>query len=176
MLQRRSTRALIYATGSGFGISGPDRDNLAMDFTIQAMSGIMSVTGAPDGPPMKSGPTLVDMMGGTALYGGILTALFERVRTGRGRLVEVAMQETVYATMASPMEYFHRTGKIPPRSGNRQAGPFVGTLQRLPDERRLRGHQRRHRGALDQAAERDAADGSARRSPLCDARKARRAE
>jgi crotonobetainyl-CoA:carnitine CoA-transferase CaiB-like acyl-CoA transferase len=113
---------LIYATGSGFGISGPDRDNLAMDFTIQAMSGIMSTTGAEDGPPMKSGPTLVDMMGGTALYGGILTALFERVRTGRGRLVEVSMQETVYATMASPMEYFHRTGKIPPRNGNRQAG------------------------------------------------------
>jgi crotonobetainyl-CoA:carnitine CoA-transferase CaiB-like acyl-CoA transferase len=114
--------ALIYATGSGFGISGPDRDNLAMDFTIQAMSGIMSTTGAADGPPMKSGPTLVDMMGGTALYGGILTALFERVRTGRGRLVEISMQETVYATMASPMEYFHRTGKIPPRNGNRQAG------------------------------------------------------
>jgi CoA:oxalate CoA-transferase len=114
--------ALIYATGSGYGISGPDRDNLAMDFTIQAMSGIMSTTGAPDGPPMKSGPTLVDMMGGTALYGGILTALFERVRTGRGRLVEISMQETVYATMASPMEYFHRTGKIPPRNGNRQAG------------------------------------------------------
>jgi crotonobetainyl-CoA:carnitine CoA-transferase CaiB-like acyl-CoA transferase len=113
---------LIYATGSGFGISGPDRDNLAMDFTIQAMSGIMSTTGAPDGPPMKSGPTLVDMMGGTALYGGILTALFERARTGRGRLVEVSMQETVYATMASPMEYFHRTGEVPPRNGNRQAG------------------------------------------------------
>jgi crotonobetainyl-CoA:carnitine CoA-transferase CaiB-like acyl-CoA transferase len=113
---------LIYATGSGFGISGPDRDNLAMDFTIQASSGIMSTTGAPDGPPMKSGPTLVDMMGGTALYGGIVTALLERMHTGRGRLVEVAMQETVYATMASPMEYFHRTGKIPARVGNRQAG------------------------------------------------------
>ncbi|MDQ2802866.1 MAG: CoA transferase [Pseudomonadota bacterium] len=50
---------LIYATGWGYGISGPDRDNLAMDFTIQAQSGIMSVTGAPEGPPMKAGPTLV---------------------------------------------------------------------------------------------------------------------
>jgi crotonobetainyl-CoA:carnitine CoA-transferase CaiB-like acyl-CoA transferase len=113
---------LIYATGSGFGISGPDRDNLAMDFTIQAMSGIMSTTGAADGPPMKSGPTLVDMMGGTALYGGIVTALLERMHTGHGRLVEISMQETVYATMASPMEYFQRTGAIPPRNGNRQAG------------------------------------------------------
>src|ERR1700687_6075557 len=45
---------LVYATGSGYGITGPDRDNLAMDFTIQAQSGIMSVTGFPDGPPVKA--------------------------------------------------------------------------------------------------------------------------
>src|SRR5258705_1752623 len=91
---------LVYATGSGFGISGPDRDNLAMDLTIQAASGIMSVTGAPDGPPMKAGPTLVDFMGGIHLYAGILTALYERDRSGGGepggRLVEVAMPGTVY--------------------------------------------------------------------------------
>jgi len=113
---------LIYATGSGFGISGPDRDNLAMDFTIQAMSGIMSVTGEPDGPPMKAGPTLVDMMGGTALYAGIVTALLERERSGQGRLVEVAMQETVFSALASSIDYFMRTGEIPTRVGNRQAG------------------------------------------------------
>jgi CoA:oxalate CoA-transferase len=83
---------LIYATGTGFGISGPDRDNLAMDFTIQAASGIMSVTGAPDGPPMKAGPTLVDFMGGIHLYGAVMTALFHRAQTGLGQLVEVAMQ------------------------------------------------------------------------------------
>ena len=88
---------LVYATGTGFGISGPDRDNLAMDLTIQAASGIMSVTGAPDGPPMKAGPTLVDFMGGIHLYAAILTALYDRDRSGEGRLVEVAMQETVYS-------------------------------------------------------------------------------
>ncbi len=113
---------LIYATGTGFGISGPDRDNLAMDLTIQAASGIMSVTGAPDGPPMKAGPTLVDFMGGIHLYGAILTALFERERSGQGRLVEVAMQETVYPSLAASFEYYHRTGQPPPRAGNRQAG------------------------------------------------------
>src|SRR5580704_6993385 len=113
---------LIYATGTGFGISGPDRDNLAMDLTIQAASGIMSVTGAPDGPPMKAGPTLVDFMGGIHLYAGILTALYERDRTGEGRLVEVAMQETVYPSLAASFEYYHRTGRPPPRTGNRQAG------------------------------------------------------
>ena len=114
--------SLIYATGTGFGISGPDRDNLAMDLTIQAASGIMSVTGAPDGPPMKAGPTLVDFMGGIHLYGAIMTALYEREKSGEGRLVEVAMQETVYSSLAASFEYFHRTGNPPPRTGNRQAG------------------------------------------------------
>jgi len=113
---------LVYATGTGFGISGPDRDNLAMDLTIQAASGIMSVTGAPDGPPMKAGPTLVDFMGGIHLYGAILTALFDREKSGEGRLVEVAMQETVYSSLAASFEYYHRTGQPPPRTGNRQAG------------------------------------------------------
>lgn len=113
---------LIYATGTGFGISGPDRDNLAMDFTIQAVSGIMSVTGQPDGPPTKAGPTLVDYMGGIHLYGAVMTALFQRVATGQGQLVEVAMQETVYCSLAASYDYAYKTGKVPPRAGNRQAG------------------------------------------------------
>ncbi len=123
---------LIYATGSGYGISGPDRANLAMDFTIQAQSGIMSITGAPDGPPMKAGPTLVDMMGGIHLYAGILTALFERIVTGRGRLVEVAMQETVYPTLASAMEYYVRTGDVPSRAGNRQTALSTAPYNAYP--------------------------------------------
>ena len=113
---------LIYATGTGYGISGPDKDNLAMDFTIQANSGIMSVTGDPAGPPMKAGPTLVDFMGGIHLYAGVVTALFHRMATGEGQLVEIAMQETVYPSLASSYDYFFRTGKAPPRAGNRQAG------------------------------------------------------
>jgi CoA:oxalate CoA-transferase len=112
---------LIYASGTGFGLSGPDRDNLAMDMTIQAASGIMSVTGFPDGPPVKAGPTLVDFMGGIHLYAGVMTALYDRDRSGMGRLVEVAMQETVYPTLASSFEYYHRTGEVPPRPGNRQS-------------------------------------------------------
>src|SRR5437763_2168641 len=113
---------LIYATGTGFGISGPDRDNLAMDMTIQAASGIMSVTGFPDGPPVKAGPTLVDFMGGIHLYAGIVTALYDRDRSGTGRLVEVAMQETVWPTLAASYDYYYRTAKVPPRTGNRQSG------------------------------------------------------
>jgi CoA:oxalate CoA-transferase len=119
---RQVNPRLVYATGTGFGISGPDRDNLAMDFTIQAASGIMSVTGDPDGPPMKAGPTLVDFMGGIHLYAAVVTALLQRTATGQGQLVEVAMQEAVYPTLASSYDYHLKTGKVPPRAGNRQAG------------------------------------------------------
>ena len=93
-----------------------------MDMTIQAASGIMSVTGFPDGPPVKAGPTLVDFMGGIHLYAGIVTALYDRDRSGVGRLVEVAMQEAVYPTLAASYDYYYRTGEIPPRTGNRQSG------------------------------------------------------
>jgi crotonobetainyl-CoA:carnitine CoA-transferase CaiB-like acyl-CoA transferase len=119
---RQVNPGLIYATGTGFGISGPDRDSLAMDFTIQAASGIMSVTGDPEGPPMKAGPTLVDFMGGIHLYAAVMTALLHRTTTGQGQLVEVAMQEAVYPTLATSYDYHLRTGKVPPRAGNRQAG------------------------------------------------------
>jgi crotonobetainyl-CoA:carnitine CoA-transferase CaiB-like acyl-CoA transferase len=70
---------------------------------------------------VKAGPTLVDFMGGIHLYAAVITALFQRERTGVGQLVEVAMQETVYSSLASSMEYYVRTGKEPPRTGNRQS-------------------------------------------------------
>jgi len=65
---------------------------------------------------------LVDFMGGIHLYAGIVTALYDRDRSGVGRLVEVAMQETVYPTLAASYDYYYRTGEIPPRTGNRQSG------------------------------------------------------
>ncbi len=114
---------LIYGTGTGFGISGPDRNNLAMDVTIQASSGIMSVTGMPDGPPLRSGASMVDFLSGVHLYAGILTALYERTRTNQGRLVEVSMQETAFPTLASNIGLVYRNkGVIPPRVGNRHGG------------------------------------------------------
>ena len=110
---------LIYASGSGYGLSGPDRDNLAMDLTIQAVSGLISTTGFPDGPPVKAGPAVVDFLSGIHLYAAVTTALFERGRTGKGRLVEVAMQEAAYATLTSHLEAYWQSGTVPPRTGNR---------------------------------------------------------
>jgi CoA:oxalate CoA-transferase len=113
---------LIYASGSGYGLSGPDRDNLAMDLTIQAVSGLIAATGFPDGPPVKAGPAVVDFLSGIHLYAAVVTALFERAQTGKGRLVEVAMQEAAYATLTSSLEAYWQNGKVPPRTGNASHG------------------------------------------------------
>ena len=114
---------LVYGAGSGYGRSGPNRNYPAMDLTVQAMAGIMSVTGFADRPPVKAGPALCDFFGGTHLYAGIMTALFERERTGRGRLVEVSMQEAVYASLASNLGLHHGSGgQAPARTGNRHGG------------------------------------------------------
>lgn len=114
---------LIYAAGSGFGWSGPYRDYPAMDLTVQAMSGIMSTTGYPDRPPVKAGPAVCDFSGGVHLYGAVVTALFERERTGKGRFVEVAMFDAVYAANSSALGlYFGSGGLAPMRTGNRHSG------------------------------------------------------
>ena len=110
---------LVYASGTGYGLSGPARDNLAMDLTVQAVGGVMSVNGPADGPPLKTGLAICDFVGGVHLYGGIMTALFERSVTGRGRVVEVAMQEAIYPVLTSNIASLHRNGwQQPPRRGN----------------------------------------------------------
>jgi crotonobetainyl-CoA:carnitine CoA-transferase CaiB-like acyl-CoA transferase len=113
---------LVYASGTGYGLTGPDRDNLAMDLTIQAVSGLISATGEPDRPPLKSGPAVVDFLSGIHLYAATVTALYERSVTGVGRLVEVAMQEAAYPTLTSQLEGYWSTGKVPPRTGNSSHG------------------------------------------------------
>jgi formyl-CoA transferase len=115
--------ALIYASGSGYGNEGLYSSFPAMDLTVQAMSGVMSVTGEANGPPMKVGPAICDFFGGTHLYGAIVTALFERERSGKGRSVEVSMMESVYASLSSNLGlYFSSNGEAPMRTGNRHGG------------------------------------------------------
>jgi crotonobetainyl-CoA:carnitine CoA-transferase CaiB-like acyl-CoA transferase len=114
---------LIFASGKGYGSEGPYKDFLAMDLTIQAMSGVMSVTGYADGPPMKSGPAIADFMGGIHLVTGVLGALYSRERTGYGQKVEVSMHDAVLPTLTSPLEAYYRTnGTAPERTGNRHGG------------------------------------------------------
>ncbi len=117
---------LIYASGSGYGLTGPDRDMMAMDLTVQANSGMMSLTGFPDGPPMKCGAAVVDFMSGIHLYAAVVTALYERSVTGRGRLVEVSMQEAAFPSFASNLGMlYEQDGAAPPRTANRHGGLSV---------------------------------------------------
>ena len=122
-LQKINPR-LIYAASSGFGSTGPYRKYLAMDLTVQAISGVMATTGFPDRPPVKAGPALCDFFAGIHLHSAILTALYHRERTGEARRVEVAMQDAVYASLSSSLGMHwggHGSG-IPPRTGNRHGG------------------------------------------------------
>jgi formyl-CoA transferase len=114
---------LIYAQGSGYGLSGPYRDYPAMDLTVQAMAGVMSVTGYPDRPPVKAGPAICDFFGGVHLFGAVMTALYEREQTGIGRAVDVSMLEAVYASLSSNLGlYYGSGGDVPMRTGNRHGG------------------------------------------------------
>lgn len=115
--------SLIYASGSGYGSTGPYRDLPAMDLTIQAMSGAMAVTGFPDREPVKAGPAISDFLGGIHLYGAIATALYQREKTGHGTTVEAAMLDSVYPSLMSSLGlFFGSTGETPTRTGNRHSG------------------------------------------------------
>jgi CoA:oxalate CoA-transferase len=114
---------LIYGSSSGYGKSGPYKDYPAMDLVMQAMSGVINSTGFPDQPPVKSGAAICDFMAGIHLYGAIMTALYERERTGVGRVVEVSMQDATYASLASNLGMLHARGDAAPaRTGNRHGG------------------------------------------------------
>ena len=116
---RAENPGLIYAAGTGYGSTGPHRDYLGMDVTIQAMSGIMSITGDADGPPLRSGATFCDILGGAHLYAGIVTALYRRMRTGEGAVVDISLQDATLPTLASALGAYFLAGEQGPRSGNR---------------------------------------------------------
>ena len=111
---------LIYAAGSGYGRSGEHRDYLAMDITVQAMAGVMSSTGVDEMPPLKAGPAISDFFGGVHLYSAVVTALLQRERTGQGSILDVAMQDSVFPTLATIIgAYYYKNKEVPGRNGNK---------------------------------------------------------
>jgi formyl-CoA transferase len=124
---------LIYGSNSGYGKSGPYRDYPAMDLVMQAMSGIINSTGYPDPPPVKSGAALCDFSAGIHLYGAVVTALYQREHTRKGRVVEVSMQDAIYASLASNLGMLHARGdKAPARTGNRHGGLGISPYNAYP--------------------------------------------
>ena len=107
---------LIVCDISGYGDSGPYRDKKAYDLLIQSEAGMLSITGTPE-HPSKVGASIADICTGMYAYSGILTALLQRGRTGKGSRVEVAMFEALCEWMMQPLLYAHFTGKRIQRAG-----------------------------------------------------------
>ncbi len=103
---------IIYAQIKGFGEGSPYEKNLAFDMIAQACGGTMSITGEPDGPPIKPGPSLGDTGTGMTMAISILGALYERRATGQGRRLQVAMQDAMlhYIRIAFQAQARHRPG------------------------------------------------------------------
>ena len=108
---------LVYGQVKGFGKGSPYEQNLAFDMIAQACGGTMAITGERDGRPCKPGPTLGDTGTGMLLAIGILGALFQRQRTGEGRLVQVAMQDAQMQYSRSAFIQHARTGQPAMRNG-----------------------------------------------------------
>jgi CoA:oxalate CoA-transferase len=110
---------LIYAAASGFGHSGPYRTRAAYDMVVQGMGGIMSLTGHPGSPPTRVGTSVGDITAGLFTAIGINAALFERVRSGSGRKVDVAMLDCQIAILENAIARYFSTGQVPGPLGAR---------------------------------------------------------
>jgi itaconate CoA-transferase len=107
---------LIVCDVSGYGESGPYASKKAYDLLVQSEAGVLSVTGTPD-TPSKVGISIADIATGMYAYSGILTALLQREKTGRGGRIEVTMLEALGEWMSYPLYYAHFSGVAPPRTG-----------------------------------------------------------
>jgi CoA:oxalate CoA-transferase len=118
---RKLNKGLIYASGSGFGRSGPYSNYPAFDPVVQAMTGLMNSTGFPENPPVKAGPPIFDIMSGTHLCAGILAAIHQRDRTGEGTIVETSLFEASLGPLITQMSAYMAKG-LNGRFGNTAPG------------------------------------------------------
>jgi len=109
---------LVYASITGFGPDGPGRDTPGYDFMVQALSGLMSITGAARGQPMKVGVAIVDVLTGLNLQGGVLAALYDREHSGRGQRVDVTLLGSALAGLVNQASSWLTAGVEPRRDAN----------------------------------------------------------
>ena len=122
---------LIYCAVSGFGHSGPEKTTAAFDGKLQAMSGIMSITGEPAGGPMRAGFAICDTIGGMTAALAVSSALYQRTHTGRGQFVDVAMLDAALAFIPGPVSEYTVAGIEQRQIGN-------GSVSRKPTANRFR--------------------------------------
>jgi len=109
---------LVYCSLSAFGPAGPWRDKPGLDMLVQAMGGLMSVMGEPDGPPVLCGAPVLDTIGALMAGQGIVTALLHRERTGEGQRVDVSLLNGALLAHAARLSIFLATGEAPGRWGS----------------------------------------------------------
>jgi crotonobetainyl-CoA:carnitine CoA-transferase CaiB-like acyl-CoA transferase len=109
---------LVYCSISGYGQTGPHASLSGYDAVIQGESGLMEVTGQPDGPPTKVGIAITDYLAGLYAAQGILLALFERQRSGVGQRVDIALFDSLVSALTLPAGILFGTGMTPSRVGN----------------------------------------------------------
>ena len=112
---------LIYCSITGFGQTGSMKDKPGYDFMIQALGGLMSITGEPDGEPMKTGVAVVDLFAGQNAIIAILAALQARTLTGRGQQLDIALFDSQLGWLANVASNYLISGKLPKRHGNSHA-------------------------------------------------------
>jgi formyl-CoA transferase/CoA:oxalate CoA-transferase len=113
--------ALIYVSISGFGQNGPRREEAGYDAMIQAESGLMSITGTPDGQAVRLGVAITDIASGMFAFQGLLLALIARGRTGRGQHVDLSLLDATASLLTYQAGRYFATGESPTRLGNRHA-------------------------------------------------------
>ena len=116
---RAARPELIYCSISGYGQTGPRRDEPGYDAVMQAEGGLMSITGAADGPPYRLGVAIVDIVSGLFAAQGVLAALVARSNTGQGQVVDIGMLDATAALLTYQAGNYFATGVVPGRLGNR---------------------------------------------------------
>jgi crotonobetainyl-CoA:carnitine CoA-transferase CaiB-like acyl-CoA transferase len=112
---------LIYCSITGFGQTGSMKDKPGYDFMIQALGGLMSITGEPEGEPMKTGVAVVDLFAGQNAIIAILAALQARTMTGRGQHLDISLFDSQLGWLANVASNYLISGKLPKRHGNAHA-------------------------------------------------------
>lgn len=125
---------IIFCSVTGYGQTGPKKSDPAIDGVIQAVSGMMSITGTPETGPLKTGSTIVDYTTGYAAALGIVTALYQRSRTGVGQAIDVAMLETAITMMGGEVLRAITANETPPLVGNASGkGGYVSNTYRCKE-------------------------------------------